>query len=94
MYKRHATNGATGENAVIVGARNADIIVGPIGIAIADSLLGEITPAMAVAVGQSRAKKVLIPVNKCNNIVVGTEGKSTSDLISEAILKIKEISRS
>ena len=89
-----ATNGATGENAVIVGVRNADIIVGPIGIAIADSLLGEITPAMAVAVGQSRAKKVLIPVNKCNNIVVGTEGKSTSDLISEAILKIKEISRS
>ena len=49
---------------------------------------------MAVAVGQSGAKKVLIPVNKCNNIVVGTEGKSTSDLISEAILKIKEISRS
>lgn len=94
MLKAGATNGATGENAVIVGARNADIIVGPIGIAIADSLLGEITPAMAVAVGQSGAKKVLIPVNKCNNIVVGTEGKSTSDLISEAILKIKEISRS
>ena len=94
MLKVGATNGATGENAVIVGARNADIIVGPIGIAIADSLLGEITPAMAVAVGQSGAKKVLIPVNKCNNIVVGTEGKSTSDLISEAILKIKEISRS
>ena len=91
MLKAGATNGATGENAVIVGARNADIIVG---IAIADSLLGEITPAMAVAVGQSGAKKVLIPVNKCNNIVVGTEGKSTSDLISEAILKIKEISRS
>ena len=69
MLKAGADNGATGENAVIVCARTADIIVGPVGIAIADSLLGEITPAMAVAVGQSNAKKVLIPVNKCNNII-------------------------
>ena len=94
MLKAGASNGATGENAVIVGARNAEIIVGPIGIAIADSLLGEITPAMAVAVGQSQAKKILIPVNKCNNIVIGTEDKPTSELIAEAIEKIKEISRS
>ena len=92
MLKAGASNGATGENAVIVGARNAEIIVGPIGIAIADSLLGEITPA--VAVGQSQAKKILIPVNKCNNIVIGTEDKTTSELIAEAIEKIKEISRS
>ena len=94
MLKAGADEGATGENPAIVGSGTADVIVGPLGIVIADSLLGEITPAMAVAVGQSGAKKVLIPVNKCNNIVVGTEGKSTSDLISEAILKIKEISRS
>ncbi len=58
MLKAGATNGATGENAVIVGARNAHIIVGPIGIAIADSLLGEITPAMAVAVGRARQKNL------------------------------------
>ncbi len=94
MLKAGANDGATGENAVIVGARKADIIVGPIGIAIADSLLGEITPAMAVAIGQSDAKKVLIPVNKCNNIIIGVEDKSTSELIAEAIDKIKEISRS
>lgn len=94
MLKAGATNGATGENAVIVGARNADIIIGPIGIAIADSLLGEITPSMAVAVGQSTAKKILIPVNKCNNIVIGAGGKSTSELIAEAIETLKEISRS
>ncbi len=91
MLKAGATNGATGENAVVVGARKADIIVGPIGIVIADSLLGEITPKMAVAIGQSDAKKILLPVNKCNNIVIGVEGKSTSDLIAEAIEKIKEI---
>ena len=94
MLKAGADNGATGENAVIVCARPADIIVGPVGIAIADSLLGEITPAMAVAVGQSNAKKVLIPVNKCNNIIVGIGDKKTSDLIQEAIEKIENISRS
>lgn len=94
MLKAGADNGATGENAVIVGARRADIIVGPIGIAIADSLLGEITPKMAVAIGQSEAKKILIPVNKCNNIIIGVGDKSTSELIAEAIRMIKEISRS
>ena len=94
MLKAGATNGATGENAVIVGARRADIIVGPVGIAIADSLLGEITPAMATAIGQSEAIKILLPVNKCNNIIIGTDNKTTSELIDEAIEKIKEISRS
>lgn len=94
MLKAGAANGATGENAVKVCARNADIIVGPIGIAIADSLLGEITPDMAVAIGQSNAKKVLIPINKCNNIIVGIGGKSTSELIIDAIRKINEIIRS
>lgn len=94
MLKAGADNGATGENAVIVCARTADIIVGPIGIAIADSLLGEITPDMAVAVGQSNAKKILIPVNKCNNMIVGVGDKKTSELIKEAIEMIEDISRS
>ncbi len=91
MLKAGADNGATGENSVIVAVRDADIIVGPIGIVIADSLLGEITPKMAVAIGSSSAKKVLLPVNKCNNIIVGVGGKSTSSLISEAIETIREI---
>lgn len=93
MLKAGADNGATGENAVIVCSRTADIIAGPVGIAIADSLLGEITPAMAQAVGQSGAQKVLIPVNKCNNMIVGVGSKKTSELIQEAINKIEEISR-
>lgn len=91
MLKAGADRGATGENAVIVAARSADVIVGPIGIVIADSLLGEITPKMAVALGQSGAAKILIPVNKCNNIVIGASDKSTSELIEEAIKKIQEI---
>lgn len=93
MLKAGADRGATGENAVIVCTRDADIIVGPVGIVIADSLLGEITPAMAVATGQSPAKKILLPVNKCNNIIIGVDGKTTSELIEDAITKIKAISK-
>lgn len=74
MLKAGAHRAATGENAVVVNCRRADIIVGPIGIVIADSLLGEITPAMAAAVCQSSAARVLIPINHCDNIVVGVPG--------------------
>jgi len=92
MLKAGADRGATGENSVVVCTRDADIIVGPVGIVIADSLLGEITPKMAVAVGQSPAKKILLPVNKCNNIIIGVDGKTTSELIDDAIAKIRAIS--
>lgn len=91
MLKAGADRGATGENAVVVCSRDADIIVGPVGIVIADSLLGEITEKMAAAVGRSPAQKILLPVNKCNNIIVGVKGMSTSDLIAEAIEKIKDL---
>ena len=88
MLKAGADRAATGENAVVVGARSADIIVGPVGIVIADSLLGEITPAMAVAIGQSRAKRILIPVNHCDNIVVGVADLNMGKLIQEAVERI------
>lgn len=91
MLKAGAHQAATGENAVLVGVRRADIIAGPIGMVIADSLLGEITPAMAAAIGSSDAYKILLPVNKCHNIVIGTGGRTTSELIGEAIEKIREI---
>lgn len=71
MLRAGADQAATGENSVEVASRQADVIMGPIGIVIADSMLGEITPAMAAAVGQSRAKRILIPVNLCDSIVVG-----------------------
>ena len=67
MLKAGASRAATGENAVVVNCRHADVIVGPIGIVIADALLGEITPAMAAAVCQSGAKRVLVPINHCEN---------------------------
>lgn len=71
MLKAGATHAATGENAVIVAAKKADIIVGPVGIVIADSLYGEVTPKMATAIAQSSAKRILIPFNQCDNIIVG-----------------------
>lgn len=88
MLKAGADRAATGENAVVVGARSADIIAGPVGIVIADSLLGEITPAMAAAIGQSRAKRILIPVNHCDNIIAGVPDLSVAALVQNAVDKI------
>ena len=85
MIKAGAEAAATGENAVIVNARRADVIVGPIGIVIADALLGEITPAMALAVAQSPAKRVLLPLNRCDNIIVGVSEHSLGGLVQEAV---------
>lgn len=85
MLKAGASAGATGENPVLVACRTADVIVGPIGILSADSLMGEITPAIAVAVGQSSAKKLLLPVNQCSNIVAGTQSLTLSKLMDEAV---------
>ena len=85
MLKAGADQGATGENPVLVACRSAQVIIGPIGIVIADSLLGEITPAMALAVSQTDVPKILIPTGKCNNIVAGASGVSMSTLIEDAI---------
>ena len=88
MLKAGADHAATGENAVIVNSRKADVIVGPIGIVIADAMYGEITPAMANAVAQSNAKRLLIPVNHCDNIVVGVNDLSISSLISAVVQEL------
>lgn len=89
MLKAGATEAATGENAVIVACRKADVIVGPIGIVIADALLGEVTPAMAAAVGQSDAVRVLIPMNRCDTVVAGVAECPTGALLEDALVKIK-----
>ena len=91
MIKSGANQGATGENPVIVASRNADVIIGPVGIVIADALLGEITPKMAVAIGQSNATKILVPVNKCDNLVAGVTNLTTTALIDDALNKLQEI---
>jgi hypothetical protein len=90
MIKAGANQGATGENPVIVASRKADVIIGPVGIVIADSLLGEITPKMAVAIGQSNATKILVPINKCENLVAGVPNLTTTALIDDALNKLQE----
>ena len=91
MLKAGASRAATGENAVVVNCRHADVIVGPIGIVIVDALLGEITPAMAAAVCQSGAKRVLVPINHCENYVVGVPDQPVSQLVAAAARKVKEL---
>ena len=91
MLKAGATAGATGENPVLVACRNADVIVGPIGILAADAMLGEITPEMAVAVGRSNAKKLLLPVNQCGNLVAGTQVMSLSKVMEEGVELLRSI---
>lgn len=90
MLKAGADYAATGENAVVVGCRKSDVIIGPVGIAIADSMHGEITPVMAAAVGQSEAKKLLIPMNQCNNVIVGVKNTSMSYMIEAVIEQLRE----
>ena len=85
MRKAGADGVATGENAVVVGCRTANLIIGPIGIAIADAMLGEVTPAMALAVAQSRAAKILIPFQNCGCTVVGVTDASVAQLIEQAV---------
>lgn len=85
MLKAGADQGATGENAVVVACRSAQVILGPVGIVIADSMLGEVTPRMAAAVGQSGAKRILIPFDHCNNIVVGVDHPKIGTLVEEAV---------
>lgn len=89
MIKAGADHGATGENAVVVCSKEVDYIVGPIGIVIADSMYGEITPKMAVAVGQSKAERILIPMRNCRNTVAGIKSYQIDSLIEAAIEEIK-----
>ena len=91
MLKSGADNAATGENAVIVAARKADVIVGPLGIAVADSLGGEITPAMANAVAQSDAKRILLPFKNCDNVIVGVSDFTLGTLIQQAVEELRKI---
>lgn len=91
MLKAGADAGATGENPVVVNARQAHIIVGPLGIIIADALLGEITPRMAQAICQSSAQKILLPVNKCHTTIVGLAEVTLGEVVALAVAEIEQL---
>ena len=90
MIRSGADYAATGENAVCVNAQDADIIMGPIGIVLANAMLGEITPAMAMAVGASKAQRILVPISRCNTSVAGFVERPVAQLIDSAIAIAKQ----
>ncbi len=89
MLKGAKISGATGENAVVYNARRADVIVGPVGIVMANAMLGEITPVMAAAVTDSDARIILIPMNRCQTKIVGVQEKKISEYVDEVIEMLK-----
>ena len=91
MLKGGADAAATGENPVVVCAAQADVIMGPVGIVVADAMLGEVTQRMAKAVASSTAKKILLPYNKCDVLVVGTQGLNPADAVREAVSMAAEL---
>ena len=89
MLKAGADTAGTGENSVVVASRLADLIVGPLGIVIADSMLGEISPAMALAVAQSPARRILIPFQHCDTYIAGVADGPVSQLVAEALERVR-----
>ena len=85
MLKAGADHGATGENPVLWGVEDADAILGPVGIVVANAILGEVTPAMAQAVGSCRAKKFLVPMNSCGVLVAGVREQALPVYVAQAI---------
>lgn len=88
MMKGGTTLGATGENAVIYNSSRVDFIVGPMGIVMANAMLGEITPRMAEAVASADVPVLLIPMNRCNTQVMGVESRKLGEYIKEVVVKI------
>ena len=91
MLKAGADRAATGENAVVVACRKADVIIRPVGIVIADALLGEVTPSMAKAVGQSDAVRILLPSDKCDTFIAGVGSTGMSALVEDAMDKLASL---
>jgi len=88
MLKAGADYGATGENAVIYNCGKSDYIIGVVGILIANSMQGEISPQMAQAVSSSNAHKILVPIDKCNVTVLGVSTKPAMGYLSEIVSRI------
>ena len=91
MIKAGADQGATGENSVVVACRTADVIIGPVGIVIADAMLGEITGTIAHSVAQAKATRILIPFNMCDTLIAGVAVTGTGALLDAAIQALRSV---
>lgn len=89
MLRAGADDAATGENAVVYNARYADYIIGSLGIIAANSMLGEISPAMASAISASPGFKLLIPLNKCRLYVAGVQDNSLTEKIDDVLSRMR-----
>ena len=85
MLKAKANRGASGENAIVQTVRNVDVIIGSLGIVVADAMLGEVTPKMARSVANSPAKKILLPLTQENVEIVGISSNPLPRLIDEML---------
>ena len=85
MLRAGADDGATGENAVVFNARQADILLGPIGVLTANGLLGEVSPQMAAAVGESGAVKILLPSSRCSIRLAAGEPRPLQFYLEQAL---------
>jgi len=93
LLKAGANEGATGENAIVQNMCEMDIITGPLGIIVAHSMLGELTPLMAEAISKSKARKLLLPINRCGIDVIGAKAEPLPHLVNALVMQIKEIWR-
>ena len=91
MMKAGANRGATGENAIVVTSRKVDVIIGPLGILLANAMMGEVTPTMASVVSSSEAKKLLIPLTQEAITIVGVSGEPLPHLVDQVVSIIKEM---
>ena len=93
MLKAGADQSATGENAIVYNCNRVDVIIGTIGIVLANSMLGEISPVIAKAVSTSEAKKIFIPTSRCNAFVTGVKDQSTAQYIEEIPHILKKLEK-
>jgi NAD(P)-dependent dehydrogenase (short-subunit alcohol dehydrogenase family) len=93
MLKAGADQSATGENAAVFNCGKVDVIIGTVGIVMANSMLGEISPSIAAAVSSSDAVKILIPSSKCNTFVTGLKDQPTAQYIDEIPGLLKKVTK-
>jgi hypothetical protein len=91
MLKAGANEGGTGENAVVLTVAEVDVIAGPISILVANSMLGEVSPRMAVAIGTSKALKLLLPIGRSRIEVVGVQSEPLPHLVEKLVQLLKEL---
>ena len=89
MMRVQANRGASGENAIVASIQEADVIVGPISIVLANSMMGEVTPAMAAAIASCRAHKMLLPLSQENLEVIGVTREPLPHLVDELVKRLR-----